>query len=166
MKEGLPGRLWESQAHGGIGRTILPRWALAAPVQRDFWELGALPSCLTSRVMLVFTFSSVNIQVNAAWKDHQSSNHRTCGKVQAAPHWAATACSNQLRLSLPDMQGCPFSWLHAQFCIPDSPTRGFLQPGEFTPHHQCRSLGASLNLRSSRVCGCLKGAEVIWACFH
>lgn len=62
--------------------------------------------------------------------------------------------------SLPDMQGWPYSWLHAQFCIPDTPTRGFLQPGEFIPHHQCRFLGASLNLRSTRVHECLKGAEV------
>lgn len=79
--------------------SFLPRWALAAPVQRDFWEQGASLSCLTSRDMLVFSLSSVNIQGRAAWKDHQSSNHRTCGKVQAALHWAATACSNQLRLS-------------------------------------------------------------------
>lgn len=41
----------------------------------------------------VCTFSSVNIQGGAARKDH-----RTCGKVQAAPQWAATACSDQLRL--------------------------------------------------------------------
>ena len=122
---------------------------------------GALPSCLTSRVLLVFALSSVNIQGNAAWKDHQSSNHRTCGKSTGSSPLGATACSNQLRLSLPGMQGWPFSWLHAQFCIPDTPTRGFLQPGEFTPHHQCRFLGASLNLRISRVRGCLKGAEVI-----
>lgn len=63
--------------------------------------------------------------------------------------------------SLPDMQGWPYFWLYAQFCIPDTPIRGFLWPGEFIPHLQCRFLGVSLNFRSTRVHGCLRGAEVI-----
>jgi hypothetical protein len=121
--------------------------------------VGALPSCLTSRVLLVFALSSVNIQGNAAWKDHQSSNHRTCGKSTGSSPLGATACSNQLRLS---------PW-HARLALllascpvlyPRHTHQRFLAARRIhaTPPMQ---IFRCLNLRSSRVRGCLKGAEVI-----
>lgn len=42
---------------------------IANSLSERFLGAGALPSCLTSRILLW----SVNIQGNAVWKDHQSS---------------------------------------------------------------------------------------------